>query len=125
MLIETVMYPVKLRFSAGYGEIYTPINSELSIGSDGPAWWAAREGMDFLKKNTDWGLKNQTNIRITRERPDAFFDLINETVSLCCAVKEKWKDEHLNIIKYIVENWGLKRYCSEKTCRRAGIAKMK
>jgi hypothetical protein len=123
-LIETVMYPVKLRFSAGLGEIYTPINSELPIGSDGPAWWAARAGMDTLKQKSDRGLIKQTNIIISREKPDVFFDLVNAAISLCCAIKEKWKAEHVNIIRNMLVEFGLRSdIVQKKLAERLNIAK--
>ena len=36
--IQREMYPVKLRFGIGVGEITTDINPELAIGADGPSY---------------------------------------------------------------------------------------
>lgn len=36
--IESVLYPVNIRFGVGIGKITTEINRELSIGADGPGY---------------------------------------------------------------------------------------
>jgi hypothetical protein len=45
------LHPVRVRWSASIGEITTPLNRDQSIGMDGPAFYTARNGIDFLKKN--------------------------------------------------------------------------
>ena len=47
--IQRELYPVKLRFGIGIGEISTEINQKAAIGADGPAFYAAREIINFLK----------------------------------------------------------------------------
>lgn len=49
-LILYEFYPVKVRFSLGFGEISTEINREEALGMDGPAFQYAREGLERLKK---------------------------------------------------------------------------
>ena len=56
--IQRELYPVKLRFGIGIGEISTEINQKAAIGADGPAFYAAREIINFLK-NEEKHLKNQ------------------------------------------------------------------
>ncbi|MRN26895.1 hypothetical protein EAI30_20110, partial [Romboutsia ilealis] len=34
--IESKMYPVKIRYGIGVGEIITDINADMAIGADGP-----------------------------------------------------------------------------------------
>ena len=47
--IQRELYPVKLRFGIGIGEISTEINQKAAVGADGPALFAAREMIDFLR----------------------------------------------------------------------------
>jgi len=50
LAIAHALYPVQVRFALGIGEITTAINSQQAIGMDGPAFHAARAGMQALKK---------------------------------------------------------------------------
>lgn len=50
------MYPVKIRFGIGHGKITTPIK-ETAIGMDGPAFYAARQALESLKKSKESGLR--------------------------------------------------------------------
>ena len=44
------VYPVKVRFSIGVGSLSTRINRERAIGMDGEAFYAARSGINELRK---------------------------------------------------------------------------
>lgn len=44
-------YPEKIRFSFGIGKITTGINRSQAIGMDGPAFYEAREGLEWLKQH--------------------------------------------------------------------------
>ena len=48
--ILAAIYPEKMRFSFGVGELITPINPDQAIGMDGPAFYGARDGIDELKR---------------------------------------------------------------------------
>jgi hypothetical protein len=41
-----VIYPTKIRFSIGIGDIQTPVNPNQAIGMDGTAFYNARTGID-------------------------------------------------------------------------------
>ncbi|MDD3925250.1 MAG: SatD family protein [bacterium] len=49
MLILTTVYPQKVRFAIGVGDIDTAINPKQSIGMDGPAFHNARKELERLK----------------------------------------------------------------------------
>ena len=48
-ILEKV-YPQRIRFSYGIGEISTELNRKQSIGMDGSAFYLAREGIENLKE---------------------------------------------------------------------------
>lgn len=48
--IQREIYPIKLRFGVGIGNVSTLINHEAAIGADGPAFYAAREMIEFLRE---------------------------------------------------------------------------
>ena len=48
--IRMEMYPVRLRFGIGFGQITTDIKSEMALGADGPGYYRAREAVELLKE---------------------------------------------------------------------------
>lgn len=51
ILVE--VYPEKIRFGVGLGELTTPINSKQALGMDGPAFHRARAAIAVLKESED------------------------------------------------------------------------
>jgi hypothetical protein len=47
--LQRALYPHRIRFVVGVGELTTPLNPRMSIGMDGPAFHHARQGLDDLK----------------------------------------------------------------------------
>ena len=45
--IKSSIYPQKLRFGIGIGQISTDLNN-IALGSDGPAYYAARRSIEYL-----------------------------------------------------------------------------
>lgn len=65
--IQREMYPVKIRFGIGIGQITTDINADMAIGADGSGYYSARGAVEFLKQKE---LKNKiqaSNVRIEIE----------------------------------------------------------
>lgn len=50
-IIQAALYPVRVRFSLAVGDITTKINRQQALGMDGPAFYAARDGIELLRKN--------------------------------------------------------------------------
>jgi hypothetical protein len=105
--IELEMHPVKFRFSIGYGDVITKINKEQAIGSDGPVWWHAREGMEKLRVMHEKGIKEISNIIISGLNDKAVMEIVNSCLVLLAKIKESWTPAQREIIKYIIENYGL------------------
>lgn len=51
--ISHALHPARVRFSYGVGDITTAINPRQALQMDGPAFYAAREGLDRLKDSGD------------------------------------------------------------------------
>ena len=49
-LIQHAIFPIKIRFSIGTGGLSTQINTKQALGMDGPAFHAARFGINELRK---------------------------------------------------------------------------
>lgn len=50
--------PYESRFGIGAGDMITEINKEQSIGSDGPAYWLAREAINYVHDKNDYGINH-------------------------------------------------------------------
>lgn len=63
--IQREIYPIKLRFGVGIGNVSTLINHEAAIGADGPAFYAAREMIEFLREQEKKLKKQASDIQIS------------------------------------------------------------
>ncbi|MDV3426514.1 MAG: SatD family protein [Bacillota bacterium] len=97
--IEQKMYPVKIRFGVGIGEITTKINTEMAIGADGPGYYKARDAVKYLKENEMKNKTNASNIRIGVDGDNENTAImLNTILSLLTAIKELWTDRQREII---------------------------
>lgn len=116
--IERNMYPTKIRFGIGIGDITTPIDHKLAIGSDGPGYYKAREAIQYLKQNEKKKQSSQSDIRIKifgGEYPAA--ELINTILSLMTAIKHSWTDRQRHTIWDMLEH----QDSQTKAAKRLGI----
>lgn len=85
MIIEE-MHPVKIRFGLGYGHITTAIK-DSALGMDGPAFYAARQAMDFLKRTKESGL------RLSGSSLDqTLLSAVNALMSSLSVIRQFWPD---------------------------------
>jgi hypothetical protein len=89
MEILTAVYPVKIRFSFGLGEIHTPINHEVALGMDGPAFYNARQGINILKNSGD--------LYYLEGLSDTAGNLIKESLSLFSYTCRNWNQNRLRV----------------------------
>lgn len=97
--IEANMYPIKLRFGAGVGDITTNINKNMPIGADGPGYYKAREAIEYVKDHEKRKQTNTADIRfeIVGEN-QALTSMINMILSLMTVIKKTWSDRQREII---------------------------
>ncbi len=93
--ILLILYPAKVRFSVGVGELSTRINKEQSIGMDGSAFYNAREGMLELKK-TSYLFNITTDTK-------ANYELAKHSLFLISNITNKWKSTRLKILVMLYE----------------------
>lgn len=125
--IEQEMHPVKIRFGLGVGEMRTDIKREMAIGADGPAFYKAREAIDFLKENEKRKQRIDTDIRIAvdaqnkepaeNDSQQTAVDLLNSLLSLMTTVKHTWSDRQREIIWDTLKHQDNQR----KAAKRLGI----
>ncbi|TCD46368.1 DNA-binding protein [Streptococcus sp. X16XC17] len=82
-----ILSPYTVRFGIGLGDIVTDINPELSIGADGPAYWHAREAIQFVHQKNDYG-----NTSIAIKVGDATkTSQLNALIAAGDAIKADWR----------------------------------
>lgn len=98
--IKFRMYPVKLRFGIGIGDIHTQILKDQPTKVDGPAFYAAREMIVSLKEQEKKYETPSQDIMIKIfDVDDASVDLINATFALCNTIENKWTQRQRSIIE--------------------------
>ncbi|EHI69412.1 SatD family protein [Streptococcus ictaluri] len=84
--MNMMMKPYQIRFGIGLGEILTDINPDISIGADGPAYWNAREAINYIHEKNDYGQNHlafqSDNILISK--------IINSLLAAGEAIKNNW-----------------------------------
>lgn len=103
-IIDTIkfkMYPIKIRFGVGIGSIDTNINSEMALGADGPAFHYARAMVEKIRKINKIKSKSliNTDIILDANNNDNVINLINDNLSLCYELEEKWTDKQRLLIE--------------------------
>lgn len=100
--IEFKMYPIRVRFGIGAGEITTDIDPDLSLGADGPAYHNARNMINELKAAEKKKMESKLNMKIEIEDHAEIAELINTVFSLNTVLKAKWTHRQWEIINAYV-----------------------
>lgn len=103
--IERKMYPIKIRFGIGIGEITTKINPDMAIGADGPAYYAGRMAINHLKENEKKKQVGPSDIRVEiHSKKQEISMMINTILSLLTTIKSTWSNRQREIIWNILEH---------------------
>ena len=102
------IYPHKIRFSYGIGEISTEINREQSIGMDGSAFYNARDGISKIKKqrgNYRFNISGLEDIEIEK--------LYNNSLFIYSNVLKQWRKNRYTILRETMEGTSVKDIARE------------
>ncbi len=102
--IKSRMHPVIIRFGIGAGEIsFTDDNKMSALGSEGEAWWFARDAIKELESNKykddKYNIRIKMNSKIDSSI-NSFFELFSE-------IESNWTTRQWDIFSYIITNYGL------------------
>lgn len=102
-IIQFRMYPVRIRFGIGFGNIDTEINRNMALGADGPAYHYARKMIDTLKLLQKAKMSGSPNIMVYTQLDDSdnMVQLINSNLQLCTFIESKWTDKQRQLIQMI------------------------
>lgn len=107
-LIKRAMYPVEIRFGIGVGKITTSINPQAAIGADGPAFYAAREMIEELRRQ-EKKLKDQApdvKLAIYGKPDDIQVEQINTFLRMTKMIEKSWSSEQRETIVDTITNGG-------------------
>ncbi|MET1249162.1 SatD family protein [Sporolactobacillus sp. STCC-11] len=96
--IERELYPSKVRFGIGVGQITTTIDRDIPLGADGPAYYRARKMIDELKAMEKKKMESKLTMKIDIEGYDDISVLMNTIFSLNAVLKSKWTVRQREII---------------------------
>lgn len=102
--IQFKMYPVRMRFGVGFGDIDTEINREMALGADGPAYHNARSVIEQIKASEKGKLSGNANIlfKSGREEHQMLLKLMNSSLQLCSFIEGKWTDKQRILIEKMI-----------------------
>ena len=113
--IQREMYPVKLRFGIGVGEINTAVISVAAIGADGPAYYAARESIEAVRAQEKKLKKQATDIKLAQYEAEHFeITEINTMLTLLKIMEENWTDKQRYTIWDMEKIGGSQEECAER-----------
>ena len=101
--IKKETYPVKIRFGVGIGAITTDINSNISIGADGPGYYKARDSIEQLKilekkKESEYG-----DIQIKIDGDNNLQELsLNSILKLMYCIEKEWTKKQREVVYYVL-----------------------
>ncbi len=113
--IQREMYPVRLRFGIGYGEVYTNIFFEAAIGADGPAYYAARETIEKLHEQEKKLKTRAADIQISvYDTEDFEIAEINTILALMKIIECGWSEKQRLTIWDMEQNGGSQEECAKR-----------
>lgn len=93
------LIPVPFRFGLGYGTLTTDFDKDVSIGSDGPAYWHAREAIEIIH-DQNWSGKTQGYI-ITKD--ETFDRTMNNLILLSDTLQSEWTDLQKETFEHLLK----------------------
>ena len=97
--IRMEMYPVRLRFGIGFGQITTDIRTEMALGADGPGYYRSREAVELLKEREK--KKRSVLAELCLKMDETHRDkeiLLNTVFDLMYVVESGWTDRQREVI---------------------------
>ena len=96
--LSVAFSPYEIRFGIGVGEMVTEINKEQSIGSDGPAYWLAREAINHIHDKNDYGI-NHISVFLADEEVSW---TVNAMLAACSFIQSKWTEVQYDVLKQLL-----------------------
>ena len=95
---------VEFRYGVGIGGLITDVDKNIAIGSDGPAYYMARDAINSVKKNENSNKKAKTDIMIYSEEPLKDLPYINLLLKNNYYLYTKMSAHQREIVNYFILN---------------------
>lgn len=112
------LHPVSVRFAISIGTIVTPINPKQAIGMDGPAFYAARERIEKLKKTG-----SLFGVDADGAEESSELALANSSLRLMSDGIKKWKKTRYMIVKKLNSGLPVKKIAAELDISETAVYK--
>lgn len=113
--VQRELYPVEFRFGVGIGEISTEIHYEAAIGADGPAFYAARNSIEDIRKQERKNKNQIADIQICDYKENNFEIIeINTMLALIKVIENSWSDKQRYTIWDMQKYGGSQKKCAER-----------
>lgn len=113
--IQQELYPVKLRFGIGIGEINTNILHDAAIGADGPAYYAARKTIQTLRIQEKKLKRQAADIQISIYNTENFeITQINLIFSFLKMIEDGWSEKQRFTIWDMQQHGGSQKECAKR-----------
>lgn len=91
--LKYLLFPVRIRFGVGLGEISTQINPKESLGADGPAYHAARQMIQEVRRAESGKKSLSCDIRIGAVPEAECLETINAGLCLMHYMETHWTEK--------------------------------
>ena len=95
---------VEFRYGVGIGSLITDVDKNIAIGSDGPAYYMARDAINSVKKIENSNKKAKTDIMIYSEEPLKDLSYINLLLKNNYYLYTKMSAHQREIVNYFILN---------------------
>ncbi len=100
--IRFKLFPIRIRFGIGIGTIETDINEEMALGADGPAFYFARNMINYIKTAEKGKLSGSGNVMFYAQKDKEIIELINSNLQLCSFIEKNWTDKQRKLLEKVI-----------------------
>ncbi len=117
--IRFSLRPLRLRIGVGIGAIHTEIDPDRALGADGPAYYAAREMIESIRR-AERGRENPLrDICISDGTDSPLIGVINAALGLTSLIEEDWSERQQQAVSMMLFTSATQKEAAE----RLGIAR--
>ena len=111
------LYPIKLRFGIGIGDMSTSFRRETAVGSDGPAYWAARQAINIIHNDNSKssllrveldlskGLSNRTLDYSVQQTLQQTINIVNGTLVVSQQQEASWTRRQADFVAKLIQTF--------------------
>lgn len=119
-LLNLRLQPQSIRWGLGVGSVSTEISKTKTANIDGPAFWYAREAIEYVHKNNYNG--NSLTYLYKREGD---VDLINSSLRIHDALSQRWTPSQSAVIEHILKTSHYKDYVNKTIAHDIGLTEQR